>query len=109
MLSKINRLAKKSDFQKVFKDGRLVAGELIWLKYKKNDVGRSRAGFVVGLKVSKKAVERNKIKRRLRSAFRRFLNDGSARDIVVGAKPGIREKKFFEIAGELKNLSAKIK
>jgi ribonuclease P protein component len=109
MLSKINRLTKESEFQEVFKNGRSVSGEFVWLKYKKNNMNSARAGFVVGLKVSKKATERNKIKRRLRSAFRYFLKEASGYDIIVGVKPEIKEKKFSEIVRVLKNLLIKIK
>ena len=109
MLPRINRLTKKSDFQKVFKTGWKIGGELIWLKYKKNNMDSARAGFVVGLKISKKATERNKIKRRLRSAFRYFLKEISGYDIIVGANPEIKGKKFPEIIRALKNLVSKIK
>lgn len=109
MLSKINRLTKKKDFQEVFKNGRLITGRLIWLKYKKNNTDFTRAGFIVGLKISKKATERNKIKRRLRSAFRHFLKELSGYDIIIGAKPEIKEKKLSEIIRALEDLLLKIK
>jgi len=109
MIPKTNRLAKKKDFQKVFKKGRLAAGKFLWLKCQKNDKDGGRAGFVVGLKVSKKATERNKIKRRLRSAFRRFLGKMSGYNVVIGAKPEIKGKKFLEIVRELENLLSEIK
>jgi len=109
MLLKANRLTKESDFQKVFKNGRLAAGRLIWLKYKKNNSDRARAGFVVGMKISKKATERNKIKRRLRSALHRFFRETSGYDVVIGAKPEIRGKKFSEIVRDLEILLSKIK
>lgn len=109
MLSKANRLEKESDFRKVFNQGRLISGEFIWLKYRKNSSDRGRAGFVVSLKISKKATERNKIKRRLRSAFRRFQEQVSGYDIIVGAKPEIKRQKFSEIVRDLENLLTKIK
>lgn len=87
----------------------MIDGGLIWLKYKKNNMDSARAGFVVGLKISKKATERNKIKRRLRSAFRYFLKETSGYDIIVGAKPEIKEKKLPEIIRALKNSLSRIK
>lgn len=89
MLPKINRLKKKKDFERVFKQGRGLKQDFLSLKFAKNNLEATRFGFVVGQKVSRKAVVRNKVKRRLREIAR--INLGNIKkglDIVVVAGKG---------------------
>jgi len=65
MLPKQNRLKKKKDCDSVIKQGRHNADRFLVLKIQRNSLEQSRIGFVVSKKISKKAVERNRIKRRL--------------------------------------------
>ena len=65
-LPKKNRLKKKKDFEEVFKKGKAVRGNFLFVRYLKNSLQFPRFAFVVSSKVSKKAVARNRI-RRLRS------------------------------------------
>ena len=98
MLSKENRLKKKKDFEEVFKKGKGFREDFLFLKIKKNELGVSRIGFVVSKKISRKAVQRNKIKRRLREVMKFYLSKiETGFDIVFLAKPGIGEKDFQEI------------
>ncbi len=98
MLPKQNRLKKKTDFEMIFKDGKGYKEAFLFLKTKSNDLELSRFGFAVGIKISKKAVVRNKIKRWLREAIRKNLSEvKKGFDIVVGASPGIEDKDFHDI------------
>ena len=65
MLPKANRLKKKKDFEKVFKQGKGFEEDFLYLKVFKNNLELTRFGFVVSKKFSPKAIERNKIRRRL--------------------------------------------
>lgn len=74
MLKKINRIHLRDEFSEVLKKGRMIQTPLFGVKIlKKNegDVSQPKAddvprfGFVVSKKISKRAVDRNKIKRRL--------------------------------------------
>ena len=69
-LNKKNRLKSKKDFNSVFRSGKTVNGSFLFIKFKINNLNNSRFGFVTGLKVSPKAVVRNKIKRLLSEAAR---------------------------------------
>ena len=103
MLSSKNRLRKKSDIGKVFKNGKTVAGRFIFLRVAKNGLRDNRFAFVVSLKVSKKAVIRNKIKRRLREIIRQTeLKQGF--DFVIIAKPLIVNQNFQEIKQDLNEI-----
>lgn len=100
MLQKEHRLKKKRDIEIVFENGKFVPGELVNAKvwhvdiqkfpkrgYAKDDL---KIAVVVGKKVSKRAVDRNKIKRRIREVLRLLIKQDVFRlgnMIVVMAKP----------------------
>jgi len=89
MLPGINRLKKKKDFERVFKQGRGLKEAFLSLKSTKNGLSSTRFGFVVGQKVSHKAVVRNKVKRRLRELTKSELkNVKKGFDVVVVAGKG---------------------
>ena len=67
MLKKENRLTKDNDFDRAFKSGRSSYGRLLGIKAINNNLNDNRFGTLVSLKVSKLAVERNKIKRQIRA------------------------------------------
>ncbi len=73
MLSRENRLKKKKDFQEVFKKGRGIKEDFLFLKASRNETKISRFGIIVTKKASKKAVIRNKIKRKIGEAVRKNM------------------------------------
>jgi len=92
MLPKKNRLTKKKDFDSVFKQGKGLKFGFLYLKYKKNNLKASRFGFVVGKNFSKKAAQRNKIKRRLREIIKNKLSKiEPGTDIIIVAMPGAED------------------
>ena len=105
MLPKENRLTKKKDFERVFRQGKGLKEEFLVIKALDNNLSVSRFGFIVSKKISKKAVLRNKIKRRLRELAQMKLNQiRQGIDIVVIASSGIGEKNF----GEIEEISNKL-
>ena len=105
MLAKQYRLQEDKDFESVFKKGRVFSGKSLFLKFKKNNLQVSRFGFVIGKKISNKAVVRNKLKRQLRGIVRKNLaNTKPGFDIVVVVKPEIINKNYQEIKNDLENL-----
>ena len=98
MLSKINRLTKDKDFDNVFKSGKSSYDKLIGVKAEQNQTENSRFGILVSAKVSKKAVERNKIKRQIREVIRLQLEQiKSGYDVVIITLPVILGKDYQEI------------
>ncbi len=98
MLKKINRLTKKKDFSLVFKEGYFFGEQFICLKTRKNGLPYSRVGIIVGTKISKKAVQRNKVKRLLREIFRLKINSiKPGFDIVIIPNITVINKKFKDI------------
>ena len=73
MLPRDNKLKKKKDFENVFKRGKGFKEDFLYLKIVKNKLKTSRFAVVVGKNFSKKAVERNKIKRQIREIIQANL------------------------------------
>jgi ribonuclease P protein component len=105
MLPKKNKLKKKKDFQRVFQKGRYYQGVFINLKLVKNNLDLNRIGIIIGVKVSKKAVIRNKIKRRIEESIRVNTNKiKKGFDIVVIVKPEAVGKSYSKIEENLISL-----
>lgn len=74
MLPRENRLVSDYDFRLTKERGNLVKRPFfLAVFYPRNDNKASRFGFVVSAKISKKSVERNRIKRLFREAIRALL------------------------------------
>ncbi len=103
MLVKNNRICLDKEFDRVFKTGQSFYGKAFGLKIINNDKANSRFGILVGLKVSKKAVIRNKIKRQIRSIIsQEILSVKKGKDVVIIVFSLILDKNFEEIKKALK-------
>lgn len=101
MLKRKFRLRKKKDFEMVIKRGKFFKGENLSLVKKNNGFHFSRFAFLVGKKVSKKAVVRNKIKRRLSEIIRTNLSKiKKGYDVIFFTFPGIEKNSFKELKKE---------
>jgi len=98
MFSQKNRLTKDKEFDNVFKNGRSSYDKLIGVKAVRNGLPDNRFGIMVSVKVSKKAVERNKVKRRIRESVKAKLPAMKpGYDCVIIALPEVLEKDSGEI------------
>ena len=105
MLSKENRLKSKKDFDNAFKKGKGIKSGFLFLKIAENNLDASRFAFVVGLKISKKAVIRNKIKRRLRYIVReKFPDIQKGLDVMIITLPGIENQDFQQMRDSLNSV-----
>ncbi len=98
MLPVQNRLKKKSDFERVLRGGRPFFTPILAIKVTKNNLAATRFGIVISKKVSKKAVERNKLRRRLREVLRlnlELVKPGF--DVVILTKAVGLTKKYQEL------------
>lgn len=108
MLPPQYRLRKTKDFERIFKQGSFVYDTLIAFKLVKNNLEVTRFGFIVGIKISKKAVVRNKIKRWLRAAVSEYIKDiAPGFDVAVLVKPSIVNSNFEVIKSAIVRLLAK--
>ncbi len=98
MLPRENRLKRDKDFDILFKKGEGVFGSVCGAKWKKNGLRFSRFAVVVGTKVSKKAVVRNRLRRQIREMIRLRINQFKpGYDMVLIVRPGALEKTHNEL------------
>lgn len=98
MFKKINRLTKDKDFDNVFKKGRSSYNKILGIKTLVNNLTYCRFGILVSTKISKKAVERNKIKRRVRDIITKQTDNLKlGYDIIIIALPEIINKEYCDI------------
>jgi len=89
MLSSTNRLRKTNDFKRVFKNGKGVKADNMFVKVRPNKEGAIRIGIIVSKKVAKRAVDRNRIRRILSEGIRAHIHKiKQGRDIVMVVLPG---------------------
>jgi len=96
------RLLRHSDFEDVYKQGRRhFAAHLTVFYLRRADEGGPRIGFTVG-KALGGAVQRNRMKRRLREAVRLSRHTlPPAVDVVVNPKKSLLKIAFSEIVSEI--------
>lgn len=121
MLKKVNRGLKRRDFEESRARGKLIQGKYWAISIIEGESvaeeGRHiglpvQFGFVISKKISKLAVERNRIKRLIAEGIRKFLmlNDKSQMEnkkIIFLVKRNILEASLENIETELKNMMDK--
>ncbi|MXY36023.1 MAG: ribonuclease P protein component [Dehalococcoidia bacterium] len=91
-------LRRRADFEQVFLSGTFVRGRTVSLRILERGEGPTRIGFAVGKRLDKRAVIRNRVRRRLREVLRRLdLRDRydvvviARRSALTDAAPALRE------------------
>lgn len=102
MLKKKERLTKK-EFDRSFSVGKRYHSPSIQLIYEKSDVFHGSA--VVGKKVYKKAVDRNRLRRRMYGVLYRYQKDHPLKGtFILIAKPALKEVPGDGFAQEVEKL-----
>ena len=102
MLSKVNRLRTDKEIKALFTKSKSAFGMCSIIKAKKNNLSVSRFAVVAGIKVSKKAVARNKIKRQVRYIIKKHLEEiEKGWDVAFLIKKDALEKSFQDIEKDL--------
>jgi len=95
MLKKVNRILKKKEFDNVFQNGKSAYFKILGIKAVKNGKPESRFGVIISTKVSKKATNRNRIKRQIREIIRKNLDKiEKGYDFIIIVLPQIKEADF---------------
>jgi ribonuclease P protein component len=95
------RLRKHADFDKVYRTGRRLFSAHMTVFFLRRDRGPARVGFTVTRALGA-AVERNRIRRRLREAVRLNLGMlGNAVDVVIHPKKSAQAADFAELREEI--------
>lgn len=102
------RLIRTREFDRVFQARKSLVGRAFILYGAPNDLAYSRLGLSIGRRAGG-SVERNRLKRLMREAFRTSkgaLPEGF--DFVVVAKKGAEEADFGELKAEIVTLAGRI-
>ena len=107
MFPKPNRLLHEA-FTRVFRIGRRFNNENISIIVAPNTLVICHFAVQVGVKIDKRATQRNRMKRLIREAIRKLLPDiKNGFDIVIIAQKNFSEKKEQEIEAVLLDLFRK--
>ncbi len=110
MFPKNQRITKKSDFNLIYKKGRVFYSENLSLRILKKNSNINRFAVIVSKKVSNKATKRNKLKRRLRELLKKYENRlPKGVDMVIYTKKELLELNFKELEKNIKKILTKIK
>jgi ribonuclease P protein component len=101
---KEERIRRRADFQRISREGTKFQTPHFRVSILQNRLPHRRLGITVGRKVGR-AVQRNRLKRRIREFFR--LNRGvlpERADLVITAREGAAGLNDWQLSEELKGL-----
>jgi len=105
MLPKTNRLSNRIDIEKVLTKGHSFFSKHAGLKFIKNGKDTSRFVVIISLKISKKAVVRNKLRRKLLNIILEYLPDiKTSFDVIILTRPILVNLKYQELKQEINYL-----
>lgn len=94
------RLKKKQEFQDVIKNGKKIATDLFVIYYKEYDeINNSEVGISVSKKIEKLAVNRNKIKRQIKSFLKKYDYSKKYKIVII-----VRKKYTYKNIKEIELL-----
>ncbi|GLQ45233.1 ribonuclease P protein component [Dyella lipolytica] len=102
------RIRRAGDFAVLRQASGRLGGRCFSVRYRQNELGYARLGLAISKRVSKRAVERNRIKRLARESFRRVRNQLPALDLVVMAREQASGVPGPELLAELETLWRKL-
>lgn len=95
------RLRKGREFDTAYREGAVIRSPFFILRHRENGLWHPRWGFAVGKRLARRAVERNRVRRRLREAARAIEYPGS-RDVVLTARGPALEASVGELEAALR-------
>jgi ribonuclease P protein component len=102
MLKKNARITKQRDFDFLYKQGKRLKSKFFAVVFITNNVGFNRFAFIVSSKVDKRAVVRNKLKRRMREIIRaNYQKIKPSFDFIIIALPQSVKVSFEELKADL--------
>lgn len=107
-MKKNNRLLKNSDFRNIIRSGNKINSYNFSIYYFQNNLKSYRIGITISKKVSKLAVERNLLKRRIKAVINELKLKNINVDVVIIAKPNANQIQYPIIKKEIQNSLLKI-
>lgn len=109
MIAQKNRL-KKADFEQIFRNGNKSYNQYCNIRYQANGLDYCRFAVIVSNKISKKATERNKVRRRIKAVLKENLSKFSGNyDIVITVLSPLTQLDFTQLRENFINLLKKIR
>lgn len=97
----MHRLKSEREFARLARSRKSGYAKSVGVKVRENTLPYSRFGVVVGLKISKKAVDRNRLKRQLREIMRKHLGATKPSfDIMVLVQKSAVEASYEELEAD---------
>ncbi len=106
-----HRLRKTTDIERAYKKGQSVYDSAVGVKvYRRGDSDPMRIAFIVGVKVSKRAVERNRLRRQYREIVREMIREPKAGvDVLLLVSRPSLELSFAEKRSRIESLLTRAK
>jgi len=103
-MAEVNTLRRQRDFDCLFESGKRYYDKLLVTFIRLHpESDQVRVAFIVGKKVDKRAVVRNRVKRRLREAWRREVSQPSVgADIAFVARSASAQGSYWNLAEVMK-------
>jgi ribonuclease P protein component len=110
-LKSLNRLRKRPEFLRVHQKGRKQVAAGVIVQALPNDSGQTRFGITVSKKLSKSAVRRNRMRRRLRAAAGDILSIHArpGTDFVLIGRPETATRPYDALCEDLRQCLEKMK
>lgn len=102
-MPKKHRLLKKQ-VEMVIKEGKTINSSFFSVKVLKNQENKAKIAFIAPKKMFKKAVLRNKAKRKLREMARSNIQKMVGFDVVFMAKQGLNDQNKAFLLEEFSNI-----
>jgi len=104
MFKKQHRL-NASEFKEVFNFGKTIKTPLFFVKIKENNKKFSRFAVVVSKKISKRAVERNYLKRKFYHALKEVYSVFPKNDYVFILNSEVKDIQYKDLIIKIKELT----
>lgn len=109
-MKKINIIKDSKDFEKILSNGKSIRNENYIIYYLDKEKEYYRFGLSVGKKISNKAVDRNKLKRRLKSIIDNNQNIYEKnKDYIIIMKGSCLNLEYQDLESSFTKLISKIK
>ncbi len=107
-LPRIVRIRRPGEFAALRTSSGRAGGRCFHVRYRANELGHARLGLAISKRVSKRAVERNRIKRLVRESFRRMRHQLPAIDLMLMAREQAAGVAGAELLRDLDSLWQKL-